>query len=83
MQISVDKDNKMDGLYFKPYKDENTTVYKNRETDIFKESDITLKTPTGNIYGTLMTPKGFKSSPVVLFIAGSGPMTEIVIVLWV
>jgi pimeloyl-ACP methyl ester carboxylesterase len=36
------------------------------------ESDITLKTPTGTIYGTL-TLADKSPSPVVLIIAGSGP----------
>lgn len=39
----------------------------------FTESEITLKTATGDIYGTLTTPVNVKESPVVLIIAGSGP----------
>ncbi len=39
----------------------------------FTESEITLKTATGEIYGTLTTPVNAKESPVVLIIAGSGP----------
>jgi alpha/beta superfamily hydrolase len=38
-----------------------------------QESPITLTTPTGNIYGTLMLPSGDKKAPVALIIAGSGP----------
>lgn len=37
------------------------------------ESEITLKTPTGNIFGTLTVPNNLTTSPVVLIIAGSGP----------
>jgi len=37
------------------------------------ETKITLETQTGKIYGTLCVPKGFKSGPVALIIAGSGP----------
>ena len=37
-----------------------------------KSEDITLKTETGELQGTLLQPKG-KSMPVVLFISGSGP----------
>ena len=37
------------------------------------ESDLTLHTATGSIYGTLMLPATAKVSPVVLIIAGSGP----------
>jgi pimeloyl-ACP methyl ester carboxylesterase len=37
------------------------------------ESDITLKTPTGTIYGTLSVPGANAPVPVVLIIAASGP----------
>lgn len=37
------------------------------------ESEIILKTSTGEIYGTLAIPNNVKTSPVVLIIAGSGP----------
>lgn len=37
------------------------------------ETNIVLKTETGDIYGTLCVPKGFKKGPVALLIAGSGP----------
>jgi uncharacterized protein len=40
---------------------------------VFSESEIILKTSTGEIYGTLATPNNVKTSPVVLIIAGSGP----------
>ncbi len=38
-----------------------------------QEQPITLKTPTGDIKGTLSLPQSKKSFPVVLIIAGSGP----------
>lgn len=37
------------------------------------ESDLTLRTATGSIFGTLLMPAGAKRVPVVLLIAGSGP----------
>jgi len=37
------------------------------------ETDITLTTKTGQIFGTLALPKSFSKGPVVLIIAGSGP----------
>jgi uncharacterized protein len=37
------------------------------------ETDYTLKTKTGKIYGTLLLPTKNYSGPVVLLIAGSGP----------
>jgi pimeloyl-ACP methyl ester carboxylesterase len=39
----------------------------------FAETSIVLHTPTGNIFGTLTTPKTFGKIPVALIIAGSGP----------
>jgi pimeloyl-ACP methyl ester carboxylesterase len=38
-----------------------------------KEEDITLKTKTGDIEGTLMVPETKEQIPVALLIAGSGP----------
>ncbi len=37
------------------------------------ETKVTLDTPTGKIYGTLLIPAGFEQGPVALIIAGSGP----------
>ncbi len=34
---------------------------------------LVLNTPTGDLYGTLLTPKTDQKVPVVLFIVGSGP----------
>ncbi len=39
----------------------------------FIETAITLKTTTGDIFGTITLPKKFTTIPVVLIIAGSGP----------
>lgn len=39
----------------------------------YKEEAITLKTPTGEIHGTLMLPINAENTPVALIIAGSGP----------
>jgi len=37
------------------------------------ETPITLQTKTGQIFGTITTPKTFKKGPLALIIAGSGP----------
>lgn len=39
----------------------------------FTETPVTLETKTGNIYGTICTPRKFDKVPVALIIAGSGP----------
>ncbi len=40
---------------------------------VFKETPIVLHTGSGQIFGTLTTPKTFSKIPVTLIIAGSGP----------
>ncbi len=40
----------------------------------FIETPVALHTPTGDIFGTLTTPKIFSEIPVALIIAGSGPI---------
>ncbi|NDC43344.1 MAG: hypothetical protein EBZ77_17645 [Chitinophagia bacterium] len=44
-----------------------------KEPDEPVNSNIVLKTHTGNIYGTVTVPEGISKPPVVLLIAGSGP----------
>lgn len=44
-----------------------------KNDSVFSESEIILKTTSGEIYGTLAIPNNVKTSPVVLIIAGSGP----------
>jgi pimeloyl-ACP methyl ester carboxylesterase len=40
---------------------------------VYSESEIILKTSTGNIYGTITVSNSSKTSPIVLIIPGSGP----------
>ena len=44
-----------------------------KDTSAFVESQLVLKTNSGDIYGTLTTPAGAKEIPVALVISGSGP----------
>jgi uncharacterized protein len=44
-----------------------------KSDSLFSESEMILKTSTGDIYGTLTVPINLKTSPLVLIIAGSGP----------
>jgi len=37
------------------------------------ESEIVLKTTTGDIFGSILTPENDQKDVVVLFISGSGP----------
>jgi uncharacterized protein len=50
------------------------SIYSQEKNDsLFTESEIILKTSTGDILGTLTVPNNVQTSPVVLIIAGSGP----------
>ena len=42
-------------------------------TEQFTEEEITLKTKTGDIHGSLLIPQTVKSSPLAIIISGSGP----------
>ncbi len=39
----------------------------------FEDVPVTLETPTGKIFGNILSPLHYKKGPVVLIIAGSGP----------
>jgi uncharacterized protein len=45
----------------------------NKIDSLFTESEIVLKTTTGDISGTLTIPNNIKTTPIVIIIAGSGP----------
>ncbi|HXS36021.1 MAG TPA: alpha/beta hydrolase [Flavipsychrobacter sp.] len=67
--LTLNSDNKIDGIFFKPYKDE-------KEIPILEapnSSPYVYHAPDGDIKGTLVLPNGTKRIPVVLIIAGSGP----------
>jgi hypothetical protein len=51
----------------------NQLSAQNRTSTHFTESEIVLRTSSGDISGTLTVPEKPKKSPVVLIIAGSGP----------
>jgi uncharacterized protein len=49
-------------------------LFSQYKTDsFFSESEIVLKTPGGDISGTLTIPNNAKATPIVIIIAGSGP----------
>jgi pimeloyl-ACP methyl ester carboxylesterase len=60
LNIALDKAGKIQGVFPLP----NTNKL---------PGDVTIKTPTSVIKGTLSVPDGLKTMPVVLIIAGSGP----------
>jgi pimeloyl-ACP methyl ester carboxylesterase len=54
-----------------------TTITNGAKTSVQQtgtiEEAVKLVTPTGNLYGTLLSPKSKNKVPVILIIAGSGP----------
>jgi hypothetical protein len=53
-------------------KEEAINIPEVKDTTL-SETNVVLKTKTGEIFGTLTTPKRFSKIPVALIIAGSGP----------
>lgn len=45
----------------------------------YSESEMVLKTPTGDLYGTVTIPDHSKPTPILLIIAGSGPRFTLLI----
>jgi uncharacterized protein len=67
--LAFDQDDLVEGIRFIPFTPEPVANQrKNPPSNIF------LKTAKGNIYGTLQVPVGTLKYPVVLIIAGSGPV---------
>lgn len=70
LATTMGEGNKLNALRFLP---ETNATETGKKDEPKPESNIVLKTQTGNIYGTLMMPAGVDKAPVVLIIAGSGP----------
>lgn len=74
VQISFDKENKINGLYFAPTKAKEryqTPNYAN--TKLFEEKEVTVGTGEWALPATLTIPKGKNNSPAVVLVHGSGP----------
>jgi len=71
LNISVDDNSKINGLFVKPYKAEN--IASEQILSLENDSNLFLKTSTGNIAGSLLVANSAKKTPVALIIAGSGP----------
>lgn len=71
LNLSLNNQNKLIGVFFTPYQEASKTVQMDAS---LTEEPVLLKTFTGTIPGTLTIPKGSSGKiPVVLIIAGSGP----------
>jgi pimeloyl-ACP methyl ester carboxylesterase len=85
VNLSLDKTNLVDGIYFNEYKPEKAAEATGSATNAIPpssaisdpsltETPLTLKSLAGTLSGTLTMPKNVSGKiPVVLIIAGSGP----------
>lgn len=74
VQISFDKESKINGLYFAPTKAKDTyqkPSYAN--ADLFEEKEVTVGTGEWALPATLTIPKGKTKFPAVVLVHGSGP----------
>ncbi len=78
VQISFDKESKINGLFFVPTKakDEIVADYQKpayANTDLFEEKEVTVSTGDWALPATLTIPKGKTKFPAVILVHGSGP----------
>lgn len=74
VQISFDKESKINGLYFNPTKvKENYQTPSYANTDLFEEKEVTVGKGEFALPATLTIPKGKTNFPAVVLVHGSGP----------
>jgi len=74
LSISLNKEDKMAGLYFRPAAAAKAPAAPAEADASVTESPVSIKALAGSVHGTLMMPKNAQGKiPVVLIIAGSGP----------
>ncbi|MCK5857502.1 MAG: DUF3887 domain-containing protein [Bacteroidales bacterium] len=71
-RLAFDKDNRISGMYFVPYKSRGTQTLEMANNDKFQEMPIKVHTSDLDLPGTLCLPKGVKNYPIVIFVHGSG-----------
>ena len=71
-RLAFDKDNRISGMYFVPYKKHRNPQLEMVNNEIFQEMPIMIKTHDLNLPATLCIPKGIKNFPIIVFVHGSG-----------
>lgn len=74
IQLAFNYDKKISGIYFKPVINETTYAlpeYVN--TDLYREEEMILEVPQGQLPATFTRPVFINKFPVVILIHGSGP----------
>jgi len=72
-RLAFDKDNRISGMYFIPYKTRRTPTLEMANTDKYQEMPIKVHTADLDLPGTLCIPKNVDNFPIVVFVHGSGP----------
>src|ERR1700749_3719601 len=74
LNISLNDDNKLNGVFLKPYMGNAEAAAQNAAEPDFSESPYSLKTLTGTIAGTLTMPATANGKvPVIIIVAEAGP----------
>ena len=71
-RLAFDKDNRISGMYFVPYKTRRSPQLEMANTEKFQEMPIKIHTSDLDLPATLCVPKGVVKFPIVVFVHGSG-----------
>ena len=72
-RLAFDKNNRISGMYFIPYKTRRSPQIEMLNTDVLQEMPIKIHASDLDLPGTLCVPKGVTNFPIVVFVHGSGP----------
>ncbi len=50
----------------------SASIFAQQTDSLYTSKEVSIKSPTGDIYGTLLTPQTSKKAPLAIIIAGSG-----------
>ena len=74
IQISYDKENEINGLFFAPTKAKvSYQMPSYAKVDLFEETEVTVGTGEWALPATLTIPKGKNNVPAIVLVHGSGP----------
>ena len=73
MRLAFNAKSKIAGMFFIPIRTTTGREKHNINNQYYREENITIKTGTIKLPGTLTVPKGLTHFPIVVFVHGSGP----------
>jgi len=71
-RLAFDKNNRISGMFFIPYKTRRAPKLEMANTDKYQEMPIKVHTSDIDLPATLCIPKNVKNFPIVVFVHGSG-----------